>query len=251
MTPFDMPQQRKAASNLAGNFWMFSLRIGSSAFTVLGILGILGAAANALPTTSSQADSWTAESEHFVQVPCIEIGHFPNNPAILLDDANRVHEGDLCVELFVTFQDALFGADVNAGYEHLRPDLDGTLTPKSYSLIVTIPPGIVNNARLRLSGSGNADAEGTFGDLYLYIRTPSEAGAFRREDNDIFSTLVISAEQANLGTEATVPTVDGGQASLTIPPNTRPGEQFIIPGEGVPYLTEPGRRGNHIVTVEF
>ena len=51
----------------------------------------------------------------------------------------------------------------------------------------------------------------------------------------------INVAQATLGDEFRVPTLDGKELSVKLPPGTQSGRIVRLRGEGVPYLREHGR----------
>ncbi len=107
---------------------------------------------------------------------------------------------------------------------------------------VTIPPGVDNGTRLRVSGEGEGGYKGgAAGDLYVEtrVRMPSE---FTREGLDLHSQIKISYLQALLGAKIEVSTVLG-RSTLNIPRGTQPNDVLSIKGEGVPSLRS-GRRGD-------
>ena len=80
-----------------------------------------------------------------------------------------------------------------------------------------IKAGTRDGQRIRIAGKGNAGAHGgPPGDLYVIIRT-GEHPVFRREGDDIYLTVPVSASEAGLGAKIEVPTIDG-RALLKIPP---------------------------------
>jgi len=104
---------------------------------------------------------------------------------------------------------------------------------------VSIPAGVDDGTRMRLSGEGQPGANnGPPGDLYLVISVSAHK-YFRRRDHDIFLDLNVNLAQAALGAEVKIPTIDG-ESMLTIPSGSQPGEIIRMRGKGVPYL-----RGNH------
>jgi len=100
---------------------------------------------------------------------------------------------------------------------------------------VKIPAGIGNGQSLKLSGKGEAGSKGaSAGDLYIYLQvTPSPK--FKREGDNLFTTVPISITQAILGDKIDVKTVEG-EVKLKIPSGTKSGKQFIIRGKGMPKL---------------
>ena len=115
------------------------------------------------------------------------------------------------------------------------------------SLQVTIPPGIHDGQRIRLSGEGHAGGRGApAGDVYVLVRVRPDA-RFVREGNDVFSTVDLTFTQAALGGTVTIPTLDG-EEEVDFPAGTQPGEVRVLPGRGMPVLNGFGR-GDHRVLV--
>ena len=53
--------------------------------------------------------------------------------------------------------------------------------------------------------------------------------------------MPVNVAQAALGDEFAIPTLDGKQVGLKVPPGTQSGRIIRIRGEGVPFLREHGR----------
>ena len=118
------------------------------------------------------------------------------------------------------------------------------------NLKITIPPGVDNGTRLRVSGEGDAGMRnGTPGDLYVYLFVESDK-EFTREGINIRSEISISYLQAILGCNLEVNTVDGKE-ELTIPSGTQPNTVLTLENKGVPKLGNPVSRGNHLITVKI
>ncbi|MGL5939865.1 MAG: molecular chaperone DnaJ [Waterburya sp.] len=121
---------------------------------------------------------------------------------------------------------------------------------ESKKLKITIPPGVDNGTRLRVSGEGDAGVRsGTPGDLYVYLFVESDK-EFTREGVNIKSEITISYLQAILGCSLNVNTVDGKE-ELTIPAGTQPNTVLTLENKGVPKLGNPVSRGNHLITVKI
>lgn len=116
-------------------------------------------------------------------------------------------------------------------------------------LEVRIKAGTRDGQRIRLQGKGNAGFHGgTAGDLYVIIRT-EEHPVFRRDGDDIYINVPITAPEAALGSKIEVPTIDG-RAQLKIPPGTQSGQKLRLREKGVPSATKEGARGDEIVEVK-
>lgn len=113
------------------------------------------------------------------------------------------------------------------------------------TLSVKVPAGVDEGSRLRVSGEGEAGANGgPAGDLYVFLSVEAD-DVFERRDYDIHIEHSISFSQAALGSEVTVPTVHG-EESLKIPAGTQPGKAFRVRGKGVPFVDGSGRGDEYV-----
>ncbi len=114
--------------------------------------------------------------------------------------------------------------------------------------VVPIPAGVDTGTQIRLAGEGDAGEHGgPPGDLYLEVKVKPHP-YFRRKGDDVILQISVNMAQAALGAEVQVPTLDG-EATLSIPPGTQPGQVFRLPGKGIPHLRRNGR-GDQIVVVD-
>ncbi len=116
-------------------------------------------------------------------------------------------------------------------------------------LKITVPAGVDNGTRLRVSNEGDTGLRGgPAGDLYVYLFV-SEDAAFKRDGINILSDLKISYLQAILGCKLTIDTVEGPE-ELDVPAGTQPGTVLTLDNRGVPKLGNPVSRGDHLITVQ-
>jgi molecular chaperone DnaJ len=108
-------------------------------------------------------------------------------------------------------------------------------------VLVTVPPGTDDGARVRLQGQG---AKGR-GDLVVTFQVEPDS-FFQREGANVVSVVPINVAQAMLGSRVKVRTLEGKRVVLRIPPGTQHGQRFRIPGQGI---DKNGRRGDQIVEV--
>jgi len=114
---------------------------------------------------------------------------------------------------------------------------------------VKIPAGVFDGALLRITRKGEAgEKNAPAGDLLLHISV-SSSHTFRREGDDIHTTLKIHAFQAILGTEAEIETVHG-TSTIKIPPYTAHGKTLRIRKKGMPKIGSDNN-GDHIVHIEL
>jgi molecular chaperone DnaJ len=115
---------------------------------------------------------------------------------------------------------------------------------------VRIPPGVDHGTRLRLRGEGEAGRNGgPPGDLYIEVQLAPHL-VFTREGQNLHYQAPLSFVAAALGTEITVPKLNGKPVKLNVPPGTQNGAVFSIAGEGLPDLKN-SRRGDLVVEVQL
>lgn len=122
-------------------------------------------------------------------------------------------------------------------------------TQETKKLKITVPAGVDNGTRLRVSNEGDAGLRGgPAGDLYVYLFVTEDA-AFKRDGINILSDLKISYLQAILGCKLPIDTVDGPE-EIDVPAGTQPGTMLTLDNRGVPKLGNPVSRGDHLITVQ-
>jgi molecular chaperone DnaJ len=104
---------------------------------------------------------------------------------------------------------------------------------KNRNMNVSIPAGIEEGARIRLSGEGEAGIRGgTSGDLYIFVSVRPHK-LFTREGSSVHCDVPISFVTAALGGEVEVPTIDGKKAAVKIPAGTQSGQILKLRGRGM------------------
>lgn len=100
------------------------------------------------------------------------------------------------------------------------------------TLSVKVPAGVDTGDRIRLSGEGEAGADGgPSGDLYVQVNVRKHE-IFQRDGADLYCEVPIDFVDAALGGELEVPTLDG-RVKLKVPPETQTGKLFKLRGKGV------------------
>lgn len=116
------------------------------------------------------------------------------------------------------------------------------------NISVTFPAGIDHGQTLRVSGKGDAGSKGgPAGDLLLAVYVEKHP-IFERQDNDVYCKIPITFVQATLGTELSVPTLDGS-VKLTIPEGTQTGSVFRLQNKGIPHIRNKKNRGAQYIEV--
>lgn len=113
---------------------------------------------------------------------------------------------------------------------------------------VKIPAGIDDESTLRIAGEGQPGIKGgPRGDVYLTIYVLSHK-LFEREGNNVWLEIPISFTQAALGAEIEVPTLDG-KVKYKVSEGTQTGTIFRVKNKGIPYISNPDKRGDQMVRV--
>jgi molecular chaperone DnaJ len=114
-------------------------------------------------------------------------------------------------------------------------------------VLITVPPGADNGARIRLKGQGGrGERNGPPGDLLITFQVEPDR-FFRREGLDVIAPVPINIAQATLGSRISVRTLDGKRVAIRIPPGTPNGKRFRVRGQGI---ERDGARGDLIVQVD-
>lgn len=122
------------------------------------------------------------------------------------------------------------------------------LVRNSENLEIDIPAGIDNGQTLNIRNKGNSGTNGgPYGDLHVEVAVSSHP-IFSRKNNDVYCEIPITFIQAALGSNVTVPTLDG-KAEYHIPEGTQPGDIFRLKNKGIPFINGRGSRGDQLVKV--
>lgn len=120
---------------------------------------------------------------------------------------------------------------------------------KNKTLKVNIPKGVDNGQTLRLSGKGEPGESGApLGDLLVNIYVGKHKLFVRDEDN-IHLEVPITFPQAALGSEITIPTMNG-EEKRTIKAGTQTGTNIVLKGKGFSNVQNNRYIGDLIVTLK-
>lgn len=129
------------------------------------------------------------------------------------------------------------------------PDCHGSgHVRKRRKISVNIPAGVDTGNVIPLRGQGEHGKNGgPAGDLYINIKViPSKQ--FKRQGFDIYIDTHISFPKAALGTEITVPTIDG-DVKYTVPAGTQSATVFRLKGKGIPRVNSSGRGDQYVKVI--
>jgi curved DNA-binding protein len=150
-----------------------------------------------------------------------------------------VKGSDLVYELPLTLREVAGGATKTVTFQHQG---------RNENITVKIPPGMITGKRLRLAGKGEPSSHGgPSGDLYIQSHVSADP-VFTTDEYDLHTTVTIRFSDSLLGTQVGIPTLDGGELSLKIPPGTRHKTRMRLAGYGLPKM-KGGTKGDLYATV--
>ncbi len=150
----------------------------------------------------------------------------------------QVKGGDLSLELPITLHEVLTGAEKTISLGR------GAAAEK---VSVKIPAGIETGKKLRVSGKGSpSPTGGPSGDLYLLIKVEPHP-IFTREGSHLTMDLQIPYSSAVFGGEVEVPTLEGKQLKVKVPPGCQPQAKLRLRKHGLP--DSGGTRGDLLVKI--
>lgn len=128
------------------------------------------------------------------------------------------------------------------------PNCNGTgVTARSRRVEVTIPAGIAEGKKLRISGGGSKGSDGRSGDLFVTV-TQVPHQKFTRRGDDLETEIEVDYLEAVLGGESKVPTLRSS-GTVKIPPGTSSGKLFRLKGQGL--SKQSGDKGDLIARVKI
>lgn len=146
---------------------------------------------------------------------------------------------------------AFRGQDYNAALHLKLEDAyhthQQTFTINEKNIRITIPAGVENGQIIKLKGYGAPGVNGgPSGDLYITF-TIEDQPPFKRQGNDLYTTVELDLYTAVLGGETTIDTL-GGKIKLKVKPETQNGSKIRLKEKGFPVYKKEGGFGDLFVT---
>lgn len=130
------------------------------------------------------------------------------------------------------------------------PDCGGSGTTRdNVTISVNIPAGVDNDSVIPIKGQGEPGVNGgPDGDLYIVINVEPHK-IFERRGQDLWLEIPITFDQAALGDDIIVPTLEG-KVSYKVPSGTQPDTIFRLKGKGIKSV-RGNRKGDLYVKVNL
>jgi len=139
---------------------------------------------------------------------------------------------DIGAETSISFRDSIFGTEI-------------TLRLNGKAIQTRIPAGIKDGNKIKVKGKGHPGEAGP-GDLYITVNVIKHP-VFTRDDLNLKMVLPVTFNEAALGADVKVPTLDGDEVTVRIAPGTANGRTLRVKGRGV--HTNRGQ-GDLLITIE-
>ncbi|PKD21412.1 molecular chaperone DnaJ [Salegentibacter salinarum] len=140
-----------------------------------------------------------------------------------------------------------FNAELQLNLSDVYTSHKQTLTVNGKNIRLTIPAGVENGQTIKIKGHGGPGVQGgPKGDLFITFNIVNNT-KFKREKENLFTTIEIDFYTALLGGEITVDTFSG-KVKLNVNPETQPGTKVKLKGKGFPKYKKEGQFGDLIIT---
>jgi len=147
----------------------------------------------------------------------------------------------------VKFRGQDFNAELQLDLREVYITHKRTLTINNKNIRITIPAGVQNGQVIKLKGHGGKGINnGPNGDLYIQFSIINNTN-FKRDGDNLYTTVDVDLYKAILGGDITVDTFDG-KVKLTIKPETQNGTKVKLKGKGFPVYKKQGQFGDLYIT---
>lgn len=171
-------------------------------------------------------------------------GHpFGGSPFGDIFGQRRVHKNrDLNIQCQVTLMDAYNGKQLEASYQ--------LPSGRMQTVVINVPSGIEHGATIKYAGLGD-DTHPSLqrGDLNVTILVMPDRN-YRREGNDVISTLEISPIEAMIGCKKHIVTLGGQRLNIDVRSGVETGTEYAVGGHGF-NVVNSNMRGRHVAQIKI
>lgn len=148
------------------------------------------------------------------------------------------------------FRGSDYNAELHLSLKDVFRTQKHTLTVNGKNIRLTIPAGVKSGQIIKIKGHGGPGANGgPKGDLFItfFITNPTK---FRRDNDDLYTTVDLDLYKAILGGDIEVDTFDG-KVKLKVKPSTQNGTKVKLKGKGFPKYKKKGKFGDLYITYQI
>lgn len=150
----------------------------------------------------------------------------------------------------VKFRGQDFNAELQLDLKDVYTTHKRTLTVNNKNIRITIPSGVENGQIIKIKGHGGPGVNGgPNGDLYIQFTIQNNT-PFKRDNDNLYTTVDLDLYKALLGGELMVDTFNG-KVKLNIKPETQNGTKVKLKGKGFPKYKKEGQFGDLFITYQI
>jgi len=124
------------------------------------------------------------------------------------------------------------------------------MTVNNKNIRITIPAGVENGQQIKIKAHGGPGINGgPNGDLYISFHIINNT-IFRRDGNDLHTSVDLDLYTAVLGGEIIIDTLDG-KVKLKVKHETQNGTKIRLKGKGFPVYKKEGEFGDLVITFQI
>ena len=149
---------------------------------------------------------------------------------------------DLNIQCQVTLMDAYNGKQLEASYQ--------LPSGRMQTVVINVPAGIEHGSTIKYAGLGD-DTHPSLqrGDLNVTILVMPDRN-YRREGNDVISTLEISPIEAMIGCKKHIVTLGGQRLNIDVRAGVETGTEYAVGGHGF-NVVNSNLRGRHVAHIKI
>lgn len=141
-------------------------------------------------------------------------------------------------------------AELNLSLRDVAKTHQQTFDINGKKVRITIPAGVADGQKIKLSGHGNPGFNGgPNGDLFITFNISADKD-FKRIDDNLFADVELDLYTAILGGEVLIKTLDG-EVKLKVKPETQNDTVVRLKGKGFPVYKKEGQSGDLMVTYKI
>jgi len=149
---------------------------------------------------------------------------------------------DLNIQCQITLLDCYIGKQLEANYK--------LPSGRTQTVVINVPPGINHGETIRYQGLGDDSVPNMArGSLNVTVVVLPDAN-FRRQGNDLYTTINVSPIEAMIGCKKSVLTISGQKLDLDIRAGIESGAEFASHGTGFPDVNT-GIKGRFVTVVNI
>jgi len=150
----------------------------------------------------------------------------------------------------IKFKGQDFNAELHLDLKDVYKTHQQTLTVNGKKIRLTIPAGVHNGQVIKIKGHGGKGVNGgPNGDLFLKFSIANHT-RFKRDKDNLYTTVDIDLYKALLGGDITIDTFDG-KVKLKVKPETQNDTKIKLSGKGFPVYRKEGQFGDLYVTYKI